>query len=145
MKKKDILKGVCLKIKKKEGKVTPKALVDYARAKDSPIHYLFEWDDEKAAEEYRLWQARELIVTVKIEDRGQEMQVYHNIKVADDQGYYHLEDIKKDKSLLSEVIKNAIKQLEYWQAKYETYSSLMAVINQKRLNSIKESVGYISA
>jgi hypothetical protein len=146
MKKQKLLKEVCLEIKKRDGKITPKALVDHARSKDSPIHSLFEWNNAKAAEEYRLWQARELIVTVKIDYSGQEIQTYHNIKVVEgNQGYYHWDDIKKDKNLLNEVIKNAITQLEYWQSKYETYQALSKVINREELEKAKQSINYATA
>jgi len=41
-------------------------VVDAARDTGSPLHHLFEWDDDKAGEAYRLLQAAELIRRVKI-------------------------------------------------------------------------------
>lgn len=41
-----------------------KDVVDAARDKKSPLHKLFEWNNTKAAELYRLSQARTLIVNV---------------------------------------------------------------------------------
>lgn len=41
-----------------QGMATPEALLEEARRARSPIHHLFEWDDETAAAEYRLAQAR---------------------------------------------------------------------------------------
>lgn len=49
-----------------DGTVTPTRVVDDARADDSPLHDLFEWDDDKAAEAYRLQQARDVIGAVHI-------------------------------------------------------------------------------
>ena len=37
--------------------VTPSMVLEAARAKDSPLHGLFVWDDTEAAEKYRLIQA----------------------------------------------------------------------------------------
>ena len=41
-----------------DGKLTAQAVVDAAREEGSPLHGFFEWDDNKAANEYRLLQAR---------------------------------------------------------------------------------------
>lgn len=41
-----------------QGKVVPSELVEAAKPKDSPAHDGFEWNDKKAGQEYRLYQAR---------------------------------------------------------------------------------------
>ena len=43
------------------GKLDPETVVDVARDPDHPLHSHFEWDDSKAAHQYRLGQARALI------------------------------------------------------------------------------------
>ena len=48
-------------IERQNGEITPQAVVDKARPEDSVMHKCFEWDDETAAEKYRLSQARSLI------------------------------------------------------------------------------------
>lgn len=47
------------------GAVGPEQLVERARAADSPVHHLFEWDDSVAGERYRLEQARLYIARVE--------------------------------------------------------------------------------
>ena len=42
----------------RKGKIIPSELVEAARLKNSPAHDGFEWDDKKAGNEYRLYQAR---------------------------------------------------------------------------------------
>jgi hypothetical protein len=54
------------RIHKEHGKLTAPLVVDEARPKDAPLHPVFEWDNETAAEKYRLVQARTLIRTVEI-------------------------------------------------------------------------------
>ena len=49
------------KIEARDGEITPSAVVDAARPEDSALHKVFEWDDEKAAEQYRLHQAQHFI------------------------------------------------------------------------------------
>jgi hypothetical protein len=48
-------------IAKRDGVVTPTAVLQDAADETSPLHRLFEWDDTAAAERYRLDQARGLI------------------------------------------------------------------------------------
>ena len=51
----------------RDGVLTCEAVVREARAKSSPLHGYFTWDDSRAAERYRLIEAGRLIATVKIE------------------------------------------------------------------------------
>lgn len=51
----------------RRGRLTPQEVVEAARPDGSALHGCFEWDDSKAAESYRIEQARELIRRVKIE------------------------------------------------------------------------------
>jgi len=48
-------------MKANRGTLTPEAVVERARPESSPLHDCFEWDDDAAAEQYRLDQARRLI------------------------------------------------------------------------------------
>jgi hypothetical protein len=43
------------------GELTPQAVVDAARRKNSPLNSYFEWDDRVAGEAYRIVQAQDLI------------------------------------------------------------------------------------
>ena len=49
-----------------EGRLTPANLVDEARPEDSPMHKAFEWDDHKAAENYRRQQATQMIRAIVV-------------------------------------------------------------------------------
>lgn len=54
-------------IKKKKGGLTPQLLVIESQPKKSPLHNCFEWDDSKAAREYRIVQAQEIIRFLYVE------------------------------------------------------------------------------
>lgn len=54
------------------GPLTPSRVVEAAEDPESPLHSKFTWEDEKAAHEYRLIQARRLIVNVKFTPTGSE-------------------------------------------------------------------------
>lgn len=54
------------RIAQRDGVLTPAAVLAEAAAEDSPLHAVFEWDNDKAGEAYRLHQAATLIRRCKI-------------------------------------------------------------------------------
>ena len=59
------------------GYITATLILDEAKPVKSPLHEFFEWDDTKAAVEFRYIQARTLIRRVKIEYQGREEPLVH--------------------------------------------------------------------
>jgi hypothetical protein len=49
------------------GRITPDAVLQDAKGKNSPLHDQFTWDNSEAAEQWRLSQARELIRSIRVE------------------------------------------------------------------------------
>lgn len=68
------------------GGLTPKEIVNAAKAKRSPIHRVFEWNDSVAGEHYRLQQARLLIGNLRI------LVVYANREPLIHRVFVNLED-----------------------------------------------------
>lgn len=64
--KKEIIAGRLTWLARKSGRLTPELVVRDAEDARSPLHSQFEWDDSKAAEQYRLEQARDLIRSVEL-------------------------------------------------------------------------------
>lgn len=48
------------------GHLTPQLVLDEARHKKSPLHSLFDWNDTRAAERFRVIQASKLIRRIKV-------------------------------------------------------------------------------
>lgn len=66
------------RIYQRDGHVKPSIVVREAFPKESPLHGYFEWNNKKAADQHRLWQARHLIRVARIvSDDGQEEQLTH--------------------------------------------------------------------
>jgi len=59
------------RIQAEHGNLTPEMILEEARSEASPLHSLFEWDDQVAGEKYRLGQARVLVRIVR-EEIGEE-------------------------------------------------------------------------
>jgi hypothetical protein len=64
---------------------TPKALVEYARPKDSPLHSQFEWNDKVGGEAFRELQAASMIRSVRlISETGKSGPAYVSIRLTED-------------------------------------------------------------
>jgi hypothetical protein len=116
-------------------KLLPSAVVEAARDPDSPLHHRFTWDDSKAAHEYRLWQARELIVSVEIvvDNRFESSPVYVSLQSDRLQGGYRaLSDVLSDKALRAELLTTAAKELEAFQWRYDRFAELSGVFREAR-------------
>lgn len=81
MRKQNKLEGVVQDLFDKHGHIKPSMLLDEAQNEDSSIHNLFEWDDTKAAHEYRLDQSRKMLRKVKIIYDGEPERLIHIPKV----------------------------------------------------------------
>lgn len=61
----EIIRDAIKKLEDRQGRLTAEIVLEEARKPTSVLHKCFEWDDTKAAEEWRKEQARKLIRTVR--------------------------------------------------------------------------------
>lgn len=119
--------GQAFEALKASGPLTAERVLNEAMNAKSPLHRYFEWDDQKAAHQYRLEQARRLIrsIEVVLEDaRGKQvpMRAFYSVKDADGQrGYEAMEFVFSTPALSDQVIEEAVTQLEAWKEKYQKY------------------------
>lgn len=105
----DSIEGALDVIHQRDGHITPQAVVAEAGDEDSPLHSHFEWDDSKAAGGYRLWQARMLIKSVKIErpDDGRSMPKYLSVKIGPKRQYEEATTVVSDFDKWTAVLNDA--------------------------------------
>ena len=107
--------------------VTPESVLEAAKSEDSPIHSAFEWNDTRAAEQYRISQARHLIncltVTV-VESEKEPIRAY--FKVSDD-GYEQTKEIMKIETKRLSLLEQALSELRCFQRKYAMLKELTGV------------------
>lgn len=123
------------------GRLDPKRVVDWARRnRSSALHSRFQWDDTKAAEQYRLWQARELIVSVEVTYAdGKQRQVYVSpISTRGKGGYHRLVDVISDADLRGQFLSDALAELERVCARYEDLTELAGVRAAVKLVRLKQ-------
>jgi len=137
--KNELLLEVYREIERKNGNVTPKEVVNYAQPKTSSIHTAFEWNDKRAGNGYRLWQARQLIVRAKVIINKKPVQAYYSIRASvENPAYYSIEKIRTDKTLTSEVVAFALSEIEYWLEKYKIIKELVGVVNKQEFERLKK-------
>jgi hypothetical protein len=112
------------------GALTPENIVKAAEPQDSLLHKLFEWNNQKAADLYRLQQARTIInnVEVKVISDGEPrtVPVFEIITQKDSNVYKSITEF--DESDLQQIRKNAVRELNYWKNKLSFYKEFSGMI-----------------
>lgn len=117
------------------GQLRPRAVVDAARDPKNPLHDQFEWSDTKAAEQYRLWQARELIsVCVEMipNPEGEIITVRKFVSLKSDRrtdgGYRLVTAITGDAELHQEMLEQFRVEARLFAERYRNLKEAIAVI-----------------
>ena len=117
------------------GLLKPEDVVSFARDKRTALHAKFEWDDAKASEEYRLWQARQVIrvaVTVLPSPHSDQPPIRAYVSVCSDRvqqggGYRAMADVMTDDELRAELVAEAMSEVKRWRRKYERLRELIPI------------------
>lgn len=130
------------RLRESNGGLTARLVVDDAKAEDSPIHAVFEWDDTRAADEYRLVQARDVMrhIAVVITDgsAGEAPTMSRGFVVVtenEQDRYESIQIVMDDPALRQQVLTRALRELEAWQKKYaelEEFAGVRASIQKAR-------------
>lgn len=117
-------------IEDRDGVLKPEAVVEFARNKKSALHTQFNWDNNDAAQKYRLWQARQLIrikvVTIKTENDEVVTNafVHFDSDANQEGGYRHIVKVLNDDLLKEQMLNNALRELQTFKKKYAELRSL---------------------
>ena len=132
------------------GAVAADDVVHAAKAKRSPLHEDFEWDDSKAANEHRLETARRMLrsfVIVRTELKTDRPQRAYEIVREPQEGqkrirhvYRTVDDIMGDENLRAELLGRALGELISIRNRYRDLQELAVV-----LRAIDDVVGQFSA
>lgn len=121
----------------------PEILVEDAKRKASPLHDWFEWDDKRAANRYRIEQARNLFQHVAVvvktsEDEEEIVRAFHAVEVKDAEPserdganrkrYVSIGNILSDENYRKQLVESALRELENWRKRYATYQELVLAV-----------------
>lgn len=98
-------------------RIDPGEVVADAANPDSPLHDAFVWDDTKAAHEYRIGQAREMIRHVRVEIVLTKRSVVVPFYLSDgderaDSGYETIEDVGRDAAKSEQVFLRELRAVQ---------------------------------
>lgn len=113
------------------GILRPETVIEAARPTTSPLHSSFEWDDTAAAKAHRLWQARQLIVSVTVAYEGVKGKapVFVSLKKdrAAGEGYRIMTEVLTEETLRAELLEDARQDMEIFRKKYKVLKELAKV------------------
>lgn len=114
--------------------LTAEKVLTAARAKSSPLHQCFTWDDTKAGEQWRLLEARKLIKDVTVTysiGKDKQVTVSRFVSLASDRvggnGFRDMNRVLSERDTRSELLKTALEELERLKNKYSMLQELANV------------------
>ena len=122
-------------IEAEHGAVTAELLVKKATPVDSELHSLFEWNNKKAAEKWRLQQARVVIASVKVvyEEKKEEpitTRAFVNVGTKRRGQFITTATALSDEKSREIVLKHALQELAAFKAKYAGLEELSVVFSE---------------
>ena len=123
-------------IEERDGSVTPQAVVEDARPEDSVLHSAFEWNDEKAADAYRIHQAGQLIRCIVVVPEKKEVKepvrLFINTNPTDDGQkrvgtYVNVRSAMENPVSRSVILSNAKHEMLLFKKKYSQLKELSLV------------------
>ena len=119
-----------------EGRLTPANLVEEARPEESSMHKAFEWDDVKAAENYRRQQATQMIRAIVVRESdvvsgGSEAVQVKVFNQSEKGGVYEsLRTILLDEEKSGSLMDKAKAELMTFRAKYSQLERLARLMSE---------------
>lgn len=101
------------------GTITAEIIVDAATANTSPLHTLFEWDDERAASQYRLSIARKVLhaIVVTSEQIAEPTRAFVHLYASQPE-YRPIALVLSDDDLRERLLANALSELRNLKKRY---------------------------
>jgi len=121
--------------------LTAQNLVNVSRPEDAPLHGCFEWDDSKAAESYREYQARKIIASIEIVSSdavgGGMVEIepvlptraFHALRTNDSEGYESIGQIMSDEEKMERLLELAKKDAQIFKLKYGHLQKLAKIMS----------------
>ena len=114
------------------GLLTAQQVLDAARDAASPLHSAFTWDDNAAAEQHRLNEARKLIVSIRVFSTAaaKSMPAYINVRSPDGRGYKASVDVLSNEDLKARVLIEIQQHIEALERKYASFGEIGEILSR---------------
>lgn len=115
--------------------IRPEQVLEKGRDETTELHKCFEWDDEKAAEQYRLRQARQIMENIKFitvnptqeDSEPKEIRLYYH--VPDTPGYTKTTYILQNENKYQLLLEQAHRELRAFKNKYQSLTELKPIFD----------------
>lgn len=122
-----VIKKALDKIEARDGNLMPAAVVREARSPKNPLHGCFDWDNRVAAHRWRLMQATQLILTVRVTGIDDaDHRVYVNIGYG--KGFASITRVRSDPNLSEEIIRTAKAEIDEWMRRYQDLKEQLTIL-----------------
>lgn len=125
--------------KDNQGAIKPQDVVEAAKAASNPLHKHFEWSNTKAAEQYRLDQARHLLRAVDIVDdtkgADRNIRAFISVPTTKETGpisYRTVQAVMKSLDLQQAILIQAEKDLSAFLARYAELKDICDIVEKGR-------------
>lgn len=123
------------RLRRQHGTLTPDAVVEAARADDSPLHAAFTWDDTAAAHQHRLTEARRLIVSIQVLDSPAARPVTAFVSVRDPEkgrSYVPTVEALSDAEMRARVLAEARQMVEALERRWSQFAGVADILARIR-------------
>jgi tRNA A37 N6-isopentenylltransferase MiaA len=123
---------------KEDGNISLERLVEQAKPKDAPLHKEFTWNDSKAAEKWRLNEARYLVKAIEVvHENSQPTRAWEAVTIAVEEGadtppqvkrvFRSVQEIMDDPAQRDELLVQALRDAAAWRKRYAGLQELALV------------------
>jgi hypothetical protein len=128
------------RIQKKYGALTPTVVVQESQPETAVLHHRFTWDDNEAAHQFRLWQARQIVQVVRFLHPKMDTPVRSfqsvTLETRDDDGqiqsahiYVDTKQAFKNPALRAQILERAHREAADYAVRYKSFIELAEIIS----------------
>jgi hypothetical protein len=103
-----------VKVQQRYGSVSAHTVLREAKKKSSPLHNYFEWDDSKAAQKWRMHEARMLIATAKVyvsEVSPETVRAFVSLKTDEGRRFVETAEALTDDQIAAELFETLLRRM----------------------------------
>lgn len=112
-----------------ETNITPKEVLEKAKDRNSELHKCFEWDNDVAAEKYRLQQARAIIINLVYVKKDKQEQPVRCFQISTEKSVYQpTKQFLVQENEYQSLLARAKSELESFKRRYSMIAELETVL-----------------
>ena len=126
----EVAKRELARIETEEGNLLPRTIVAQARSPRSPLHKCFDWSNRVAGDKWRLMQASQLVLHVRmvLPDDTTPRRVFVGIGYG--KGYGSIERVRQDPNLCESIVRQARDEMQEWADRWQDLKEQLSILTE---------------